>query len=92
MLTTLQNTITMLVAVDCLSRYLRVESMKTKYATEAANALKKCSNINNPRKYGLMMEQNFSELSKDCATHEQFICIAPLVKKSLFLPNGIFVH
>ena len=30
-----------LVAVDCLSRYLRVETMKTKYATEAAQAFKK---------------------------------------------------
>ena len=30
-----------LVAVDCLSRYLRVEPMKTKYATEAAQAFKK---------------------------------------------------
>ena len=31
-----------------------------------------------------MMEQNFSELSKDCASHEQFICIAFLVKKVCF--------
>ena len=31
----------LLVAVDCLSRYLRVEPMKTKYATEAAQAIKK---------------------------------------------------
>ena len=74
----------LLVAVDCLSRYLRVESMKAKCATEAANAFRKCSNINNPRKYGLMMEQNFSEISKDCATHEQFIYIAFLVKKDCF--------
>ena len=28
------------VTVDCLSRYLRVELMKTKYATEAAEAFK----------------------------------------------------
>ena len=31
-----------------------------------------------------MMEQNFSELSKDCATNEQFICIALSVKKICF--------
>ena len=31
----------LLVAVDCLSRYLRVEPMKTKYATEADGAFKK---------------------------------------------------
>ena len=37
----------LLVAVDCLSRYLRVEPMKTKYATEAAQAFKKRSSANN---------------------------------------------
>ena len=31
----------LLVAVDCLPRYLKVEPMKTKYATEAAQAFKK---------------------------------------------------
>ena len=31
----------LLVAVDCLSRYLRVKPMKTKYATEAAEVFKK---------------------------------------------------
>ena len=31
----------LLVAVDCLSRYLRVEPMNTKYATDAADAFKK---------------------------------------------------
>ena len=31
----------LLVAVDCLSRYLRVEPLKTKYATETASAFKK---------------------------------------------------
>ena len=30
----------LLVAVDCLSRYLRVEPLKTKYATETAKALR----------------------------------------------------
>ena len=28
----------LLVAVDCLTRYLRVEPLKTKYATETAEA------------------------------------------------------
>ena len=31
----------LLVAVDCLSRYLRVNPMKTKYAPDAAQAFKK---------------------------------------------------
>ena len=30
----------LLVAADCLSRYLRVEPLKTKYAKETAEALK----------------------------------------------------
>ena len=40
----------LLVAVDCLSRYLRVEPMKTKYATEAANAFKKMIKQKQPEK------------------------------------------
>ena len=40
----------LLVAVDCLSRYLRVEPMKTKYATEAANAFKKMIKHKQPEK------------------------------------------
>ena len=31
----------LLVAVDCLSRYLRVETLKTKYATETAQIFSK---------------------------------------------------
>ena len=40
----------LLVAVDCLSRYLRVEPMKTKYATEAAQAFKKMIKYRQPLK------------------------------------------
>ena len=40
----------LLVAVDCLSRYLRVEPMKTKYATEAAEAFKKMIKNKQPEK------------------------------------------
>ena len=40
----------LLVAVDCLSRYLRVEPLKTKYATEAAEAFKKMIKIKQPEK------------------------------------------
>ena len=38
------------VAVDCLSRYLRKEPMKTKYATEAAQAFKKMIKYKQPLK------------------------------------------
>ena len=40
----------LLVAVDCLSRYLPVEPMKTKYATEAAEAFKKMIKNKQPEK------------------------------------------
>ena len=40
----------LLVAVDCLSRFLRVEPLKTKYATEAAEAFKKMIKNKQPEK------------------------------------------
>ena len=40
----------LLVAVDCLSRYLRVEPLKTKYATETAEAFKKMIKHKQPKK------------------------------------------
>ena len=40
----------LLVAVDCLSRYLRVEPLKTKYATKTANAFKKMIKHKQPGK------------------------------------------
>ena len=40
----------LLVAFDCLSRYLRVEPWKTKYATEAAEAFKKMIKNKQPEK------------------------------------------
>ena len=41
-----------LVAVDCLSRYLRVEPLKTKYATETAEAFKKMIKYKQPKFLG----------------------------------------
>ena len=40
----------LLVAVDCLSRYLRLEPLKTKYATETAEAFKKMIKHKQPKK------------------------------------------
>ena len=40
----------LLVAVDCLSRYLRVEPLKTKYSTEASEAFKKMIKNKQPEK------------------------------------------
>ena len=40
----------LLVAVDCLSRYLRVEPLKTKYATETPEVFKKVVKHKQPKK------------------------------------------
>ena len=40
----------LLVAVDCLSKYLRVEPLKTKYAIETAEAFKKMIKHKQPKK------------------------------------------
>ena len=48
----------LLLAVVCLSRYLKFEPMKTKYATETAQSFKKRSSINNQKIFELMMVQN----------------------------------
>ena len=42
----------LLVAVDCLSRYLRVEPLKSKYATTTADAFKKMIKNKRPKKCG----------------------------------------
>ena len=78
----------LLVAVDCLSRYLRVEPMKTKYATEAAEAFKKMIKNKQPEKYGLTMVQNFLEHSNNCVPNVEFIYMVPLAKKSQLLQRG----
>ena len=40
----------LLVAVDCLSRYLRFEHLKSKYATRTADAIKKLIRNKRPKK------------------------------------------
>ena len=42
----------LLVAVDCLSRYLRVEPLKSKYATTTADAFEKMIRNKRPKKCG----------------------------------------
>ena len=77
----------LLFAVDCLSRYLRVEPLKTKYATETAEAFKKMINI----KFGSMMVQNSSVLSKPSAINAEFIYTVRSMRKSLLLLKEIYV-
>ena len=55
----------LLVAVDCLSRYLRVEPLKTKYAKETAEAFKKMIKTKQPKKFGLTKAPSLKESSKN---------------------------
>ena len=81
----------LLVAVDCLSRYLRVEPLKTKYATETAEAFKKMIKHKQPKKFGSMKAQSSSVLSKPSAINAEFIYTVRSVRKSLLLLKEIYV-
>ena len=80
----------LLVAVDCLSRYLRVEPMKTKYATEAANAFKKMVKHKQPEKVwvddGTEFLGAFKRLCNSRAIH---LCSTFSEKKSVFAERNI---
>ena len=82
----------LLVAVDCLSQYLRVQPLKTKYATKAADAFKKLIKHKQPEKVwvddGTELLGAFKRLCNSRAIH----LYSTFSEKSLFLPNGIFVH
>ena len=65
----------LLVAVDVLSRYLRVQPMKALYVKDAVEAFKKMIRRNNQRKYGQKREKKSKEISKNFAERKEFIYI-----------------
>ena len=81
----------LLVAVDCLSRYLRFEPLKTKYATETAEVFKKMIKHKQLKKFGSMMVQSSSVLSKPSAINAEFIYTVRSARKSLLLLREIYV-
>ena len=61
----------LLVAVDCLSRYLRVEPLKTKYAKETTEAFKKMIKTKQPKKVWVDKGTEFKgEFEKLCTKRE----------------------
>ena len=48
----------LLIAVDCLSCYLRVEPLKSKYATTTSEAFKQMNNTNSRKKFEWMLEES----------------------------------
>ena len=63
----------LLVAVDCPSRCLSVEPLKSKYSTEAAEVFKKMIKHEQAKNLGLMMARISSALSKPSAINAEFI-------------------
>ena len=80
----------LLVAVDCLSRYLRVEPLKSKYATTTADAFRKMIRNMRPKKVwvdaGTEFKGSFSTL---CQKNEIEVYKTFSEKKSAFAERNI---
>ena len=80
----------LLVAVDVLSRYLRVQPMKALYAKDAVEAFKKMIKKKQPEKYGQTRDQSSKEISKNFVKRKEFIYIQQKAKPSRHLQRGTF--
>ena len=80
----------LLVAVDCLSRYLRVEPLKTKYAKETTEAFKKMIKTKQPKKVWVDKGTEFKgEFEKLCTKREIIKYDTHSEKKSAFAERNI---
>ena len=80
----------LLVAVDCLSRYLRVEPLKTKYATETAQVFKKMIKHKQPEKVWVDDVTEFLGAFKALCTERGFHLYSTFSeKKSAFAERNI---
>ena len=82
----------LLVAVDCLSRYLRVEPMKTKYATEAAQAFKKMIKNKQPLKVWVDDGKEFLGALKSLCEKRGIHLYSTYSEKSLLLQRETFAR
>ena len=80
----------LLVAVDCLSRYLRVEPLNTKDAKETTEAFKKMIKTKQPKKFGLTKAPSLKESSKGYVLNEKSSNTILTVKKNQRLPKETF--
>ena len=80
----------LLVAVDCLSRYLRVEPLKSKYATEAASAFRKMIKHKQPKKVWVDQGSEFRGTFRDlCDRKNIHLYHTFSEKKSAFAERNI---
>ena len=82
----------LLVAVDCLSQYLRVEPMKTKYATEAAEAFNEMIKYKQPQKMWVDDGSEFLRAFKNLCDKRETHLYSTFSEKSLLLPNRTIDH
>ena len=82
----------LLVAVDCLSQYLRVESMKTKHATEAAQAFKKMIKYKQPSKVWVDDGKEFLGAFKSLCEKRGIHLYNTFIEKSLLLQRETFAR
>ena len=61
----------LLVAVNCLSRYLRVEPLQTKYAKETTESFKKKIKTKQPKMFGLTKAPSLKESLKNYVLNEK---------------------
>ena len=80
----------LLVSVNCLSRYLRVEPLKTKYAKETTEAFKKMIKTKQPKKVWVDKGTEFKgEFEKLCTKREIIKYNTHSEKKSAFAERNI---
>ena len=79
----------LLVAVDCLSRYLPVEPLKSKYATTTADAFEKMIKNKRPKKASVDVSTELRALSALCQKNEIQVYKTLGEKKSAFAERNI---
>ena len=80
----------LLVAVDCLSRYVRVEPLKTKFSSEVANAFKRMIKKKQPQKVWVDKGTEFKgEFKKLCDKKGIHLYNTQSEKKSAFAERNI---
>ena len=85
-----KDLIYLLVAVDCLSRYLRVEPLKSKYAKTTADAFKKMIKNKRPKKEWVDAGTDFKGLfSTLCQKNDIEVYKRLSEKKSAFAETNI---
>ena len=78
--------------VDCLSRYLRVEPLKTKYATETAQVFEKMVNHTEPEKVWVDDGTDFLGAFKALCTERGIHLCSTFSEESLLLRKEIYAR